>query len=128
MEDFVNLSNLRKHGECIDGRWYRAAHISGQQARFQRKFVINTGWPRFSHEGKQRWIRDLLVNEMMETDGLLERLNGTFGGEVYVNGALCFKDGRRISKVVGWDPREGMIEIRPERRLDENSFVVCQSE
>ncbi|RFU29516.1 hypothetical protein B7463_g6832, partial [Scytalidium lignicola] len=121
MQDFNYLGNLRRDWECIDGRWYRAAQISGQQARYHKKFVINTGWPRFFQEGKQEWVRDLLVNEMTGMDRLLEELNGMFRGEVYVNGFLCFQNGSRTRKAIRWNPKEGNIEIRPERRLHEEN-------
>lgn len=118
LQDFLYIGNLRKDGLRIDGRWYRASHLAGQRARCERKFVINTGWPRVSNEPKQRWIRELLVNDQGATEVLLEGFNNMFGGELYVDGCLCFKDRRKIKEAITWDPRDGSIEIRPERRFD----------
>lgn len=123
MGDFMNLGNLRKHGKCVDGRWYCAAPLSGQQVRYQRKFVINTGWPRLSHPEGQRWVREVLVNERVGICGFLEGLNEVFGGEIYVNKSLCFKDGSRLAKVIRWDPREGVVEIRPKMRKEHESWI-----
>ncbi|KAH8819082.1 hypothetical protein F5884DRAFT_759412 [Xylogone sp. PMI_703] len=124
IRDFVNLSNLRKHCECVDGRWYRVAQWSSQQVRYHRNFVINTGWPRFSDEKKQRWIREILVHDVVGMDVLLEDLNEMFGGEIYVDGCLCFKDRIRTRSVICWNPRDGEIEIRPVKSLGEQQTVV----
>lgn len=115
MKDFVNLNNLKKHGESVDRKWYLAAQMSGQQALYQRRFAINTGWPRFPVYSKQVWVRELLVNEVEEMYGFLDTLNEIFGGEVHVNGCLSLKDRRRVGAVPKWNPRDVIIDIKPER-------------
>ncbi|KAH8807586.1 hypothetical protein F5884DRAFT_677073 [Xylogone sp. PMI_703] len=119
--DFTYLNNLKRDWECVDGRWYRAAQVSGLQARYSKKFAINTGYPRFHDEGKEAWIRNLLVNDAAGMEGFLEALHELYGGEVYVNGSVCFRNGDRIREVIRWDPKEGEIEIRPEKLLKEES-------
>lgn len=112
--EFEHLSNLKKHGEIMDGRWYRAAPISGPQSLQQSTFAINTGWPRFSHGGKQNWLREMLLDPT-QPNGVLKEMHDTFGGELYVDGLLCYKDYTEVVETFKLDQREGEIKILPSR-------------
>jgi hypothetical protein len=113
--EFEDLSNLRKHGENMDGRWYRAASISGYRSLPRGTFAINTGWPRFSHWGKQNWLREMLLDPV-QPNRLLKEMHDTFGGELYVDGLLCYKDHTEVVETFKLDPREGEIKILPGRK------------
>lgn len=113
--EFEHLANLKKQGENMDGRWYRAASISGFQSLSQKTFAINTGWPRFSHWGKQNWLRVMLLDPA-QPNSLLKGIHDTFGGELYANGLLCYKDHTRVVEEFKLDLHEGEIKIVPSRK------------
>jgi hypothetical protein len=109
LSEFKEILRLRKEGEPVDGRLYL-------QHSTLRTTHVNTGWPRFSHWGKQRWLREMLLDPS-GIDQLLEEIHGIFGGHLYVDGLLCFKEGTRSCQSVFLDPRNGSIEITPGSRL-----------
>jgi len=104
VEEFKEILNLRKHGESLDGRLY-------QDSSTWTRMIVNTGWPRFSHWGKQRWLREMLLDPS-GIDGLLKEIHHTFGGMLYVDGLLCFRNFMQIEKP-SLDPRNGEIRILP---------------
>jgi hypothetical protein len=120
LAEFEHLSNLKKHGESMDGRWYRAASLSGYRSLPQRALAINTGWPRFSHWGKQNWLRQMLRDPTQPIRPLWE-MHDTFAGELYVNGQLWYKDHHvEVAASSQLDPGEGEIMILPSRQPRDN--------
>jgi hypothetical protein len=104
--EFKEILALRKDGEPMDGRLYLLTPSS------YTRLHINTGWPRFSHWGKQRWLREMLLDPS-GIDQLLEEIHSIFGGQLYVDGLLCFQDGMRTRLTIDLDPRNGEIKIVP---------------
>jgi hypothetical protein len=74
---------------------------------------MSTAWPRFSHWGKQRWLREMLLDPS-GIEELLMEVHQSFGGMLYVDGRLCFKDFLQID-AANLDPRNGEIRIVPGR-------------
>ncbi|CZR69499.1 uncharacterized protein PAC_19399 [Phialocephala subalpina] len=107
LEEFKEVLNLRKYGECLDGRFYRDSST-------WTRMVVNTGWPRFSHWGKQRWLKEMLLDPS-GLDPLLGEIHEVFGGQLYVDGTLCFDDRVQVVKSIELDPRNGEIKIIPGR-------------
>jgi hypothetical protein len=103
--EFKEVLDLRKYGECLDGRLY-------QDSRTFTRMVCNTGWPGFSHWGKQRWLREMLLDPSGINE-LLKEIHDLFGGQLYVDGLLCFKDRAQIVHGFKFDPRNGEIKIFP---------------
>jgi hypothetical protein len=104
VDEFKEILNLRKYGESLDGRLYLDSST-------WTRMVMNTGWPRFSHWGKQRWLREMLLDPS-GIDELLKEIHHIFGGMLYVDGQLCFKDLVQI-QATDLDPRNGEIRIVP---------------
>jgi hypothetical protein len=105
IEEFKEVLNLRKYGESLDGRLYH-------QSNTWTRMTVNTGWPRFTHWGKQRWLKEMLLDPS-GTSELLKEIHDTFGGKLYVDGFLCFKDHRQVVVSPRLDPRDGEIRIVP---------------
>jgi hypothetical protein len=108
MEEFQEALVLRQMGETVDGRLYK-------EAPTWTKMVINTGWPRFSHWGKQSWLREMLLDPI-GIDDLVRQIHNYFGGELYIDGSLCFKDWKLVGRSVDLNPRNGEIKIVPSIR------------
>ncbi|KAK2624915.1 hypothetical protein QTJ16_005284 [Diplocarpon rosae] len=105
LPEFKEIQNLRRYGEALDGRLYRDSST-------WTRMVVNTGWPRFCHWGKQRWLRQMLLDPNGVNELLLE-IHNAFGGQLYVDGLLCFKDHTQILEAYHFDPRNGEIRIVP---------------
>jgi hypothetical protein len=105
VDEFREVLGLRKYGESLDGRLY-------QDSSTWNRMNVNTGWPRFSHWGKQRWLKAMLLDPS-GIDELLKGIHGFFGGELYVNGTLSFKNGHQVIDGIALDPRNGEIRIVP---------------
>ena len=109
VEEFQEALVLRESGETADGRLYR-------EAPTWTKMFINTGWPRFSHWGKQSWLREMLLDPS-GIEELVREIHEYFGGELYVDGSLCFKDRVMVGNGVNLNPRDGEIRIIPAQRV-----------
>ncbi|CAL3967773.1 unnamed protein product [Diplocarpon coronariae] len=105
LQEFKEIQNLRRYGETVDGRLYRDSST-------WTRMVVNTGWPRFCHWGKQKWLREMLLDPSGVNE-LLLKIHNAFGGQMYVDGLLCFKDHRQILEGYHFDPRNGEIRIVP---------------
>jgi hypothetical protein len=105
LSEFEGISKLRKDGELVDGRLYN------QSLSFEM-MAVNTTWPRFSHWGKQRWLREMLLDPGDPAD-ILEEIHNAFGGELYIDEKLCYKDHCRVMDDLQLDPRGGEIKILP---------------
>jgi hypothetical protein len=104
VDEFKEMLSLRKYGESLDGRLY-------QDSSTWTRMAVNTGWPRFSHWGKQRWLREMLLDPS-GIDELLKEIHHSFGGMMYVDGRLCFRDLVQI-EAPNLDPRNGEIRVLP---------------
>jgi hypothetical protein len=103
VKEFQEALVLREMGETVDGRLYK-------EFPTWTKMFINTGWPRFSHWGKQSWLREMLLDPS-GIEELVGEIHEYFGGELYVDGFLCFKDRAMIGEGVNLNPRDGEIKI-----------------
>ena len=111
---YDDLSNLRKKGQIMDGRWYRAASISGHDSLPGKTFMINTGWPRFSLSGNQNWLRGMLLDSS-QIHEILGDIHQIFGGELVVDGVLFYREGMAVAESIVLNPWEGEIRIRPQK-------------
>ena len=102
--EFKEVLSLHTYGESIDGRLY-------QDSSAWTWMNIDTGWPRFSHWGKQRWLKAMLLDPS-GIEELLEKIHNLFGGRMFVDGILCFMDGRQY-KACNLNPRNAEVMILP---------------
>jgi hypothetical protein len=114
VEEFQEALVLRESGETIDGRLFR-------EAPTWTKMFLNTGWPRFSHWGKQSWLREMLLDPS-GIEALVKDIHDFFGGELFIDGILCFKDRKMIRKKMGLNPRHGEIKIILPRRSSSQNY------
>lgn len=105
LSEFYEIQALRKHGKVVDGRLY-------SDSCTWTRMAIHTGWPRFCHWGKQRWLRAMLLDSSGVQELLME-MHSAFGGSLYVDGRLCFKDHKQIVRDFEVDSRNGEIRIIP---------------
>ena len=103
VEEFQEALVLRESGETIDGRLYR-------EVPTWTKMFINTGWPRFSHWGKQSWLREMLLDPNGVNE-LVTEIHDYFGGELWINGSLSFKDRVMLRRKINVNSRDGEIKI-----------------
>lgn len=108
VEEFREALMLRESGETVDGRLYMESHT-------RMRSSVNTGWPRFSHWGKQAWLKEMLLDPS-GIEELVKELHNDLGGELFIDGVLCFKDGTMVRKSTGLNPRKGEIKIIMPRR------------
>ena len=113
--EFQEALVLREMGETVDGRLYK-------EAPTWTEMFINTCWPRFSHWGKQSWLREMLLDPS-GIEELIREIHVYFGGELYVDGFLCFKDRAMIGKGVNLNPRDGEIKIVPIHRTSRHKYL-----
>ncbi len=104
LNEFREIMNLRKHGESLDGRLYL-------EKTTWTRMTVTTGWPRFSHWGKQRWLKEMLLDPTGITE-LLREIHMVFGGKLYIDGLLFFHNHRQVYPP-HFDPRNGEIRIEP---------------
>ena len=103
VEEFQEALVLRESGETVDGRLYR-------ETLTWTMMLLNTGWPRFSHWGKQSWLRAMLLDPS-GIEALVKEIHDSFGGELFINGTLCFKNRTMVRKDMDLNPRDGEIKI-----------------
>ena len=113
MEEFQEALVMRESGETIDGRLYR-------ESLTRTKMLVNTGWPRFSHWGKQNWLRAMLL-ESSGINELASEIHEVFGGDLLVNGSLYLRNRVLVGPKLGVNPQDGEIKIvlprQPRKRL-----------
>ncbi|XMA07218.1 hypothetical protein WAI453_000009 [Rhynchosporium graminicola] len=105
VQEFKEIQNLRRHGEVLDGRLFK-------ESSTWTRMVISTGWPRFCHWGKQKWLKEMLLDPSGIHELLLE-IHRVFGGTMHVDGMLVFKNGEKIVREYQFHPRNGEIRIVP---------------
>ena len=106
IHEFGEVLALRKHGELLDGRFVYAS------LKTATSLILRTGWPPFSHWGKQGGLKSILLDPR-GTGELLEAIHEVFGGELYVDGILCFQNQRQVSTPNNLDHKNGNVRILP---------------
>lgn len=109
LKEFREYLDLRQNGRPLDGRLYQDSALDPNN---HLPLIINTGWPNFSPWSKQKWLRAILLDPN-GVNQLLKRLHIIFGGELYVDGKLVFKNSTNITELIKFDPRNGEIKIVP---------------
>ena len=64
----------------------------GSLAHLRRKMVVNTNFGRLSAQGQQNYLREA----SMDPNELMKELNGALGGDLVVDGRLCYRNGEKI--------------------------------
>lgn len=115
LREFKAVMQLRNGKERLDGRLFRIARST--------PFSVNymTGWPPFSSWGKQRWAKRML-SDSVGLDKVLKVIHDMFGGELWVNGVLCFKDKRQVAPC-NLDPGNGTIRIIPQSAITRPDII-----
>ncbi|QSZ36890.1 hypothetical protein DSL72_006773 [Monilinia vaccinii-corymbosi] len=115
IEEFDDILDLRENGEIVDGRLFQEYPSRSYTNKGFRTWNISTSWPRLSPWAKKKWLAEMLI-DTTDTRKLLYKMNNTFGGQLYVDGGLCLKEGKQVVKDLKLDPRDGEITIIPRRR------------
>jgi hypothetical protein len=104
LKEYEEALELMSGGDFVDGRLF------GERPNDDEHLILQTSWPHFSHWGKQRWLREMLLDRSDTTD-LLQELHSIFGGKLYVDGTLCPNGIRPLNCIL--NPRDGEIKIMP---------------
>ncbi|EPE27696.1 hypothetical protein GLAREA_04487 [Glarea lozoyensis ATCC 20868] len=104
LKEYEEALDLMCNGDFVDGRLFGRGSSSGNS------LILKTSWPHFSHWGKQRWLREMLLDRS-DTADLLQELHTMFGGELYIDGTLCPNGIPPESCKL--NPRDGEIKILP---------------
>jgi hypothetical protein len=102
--EFEALLLLKEGGCKVDGRLYYEDDL------YYTKLKIDTIWPPFAHWGKHKWLRGMLL-DYSNLDSLLKEMHDIVGGELWIDGRLCFKDNAQVADVLKFDPRDGNIKF-----------------
>lgn len=102
--EFEEQLELKSKGTRLDGRLYLS-----KESIYGTTMSINTGWPPFTHWGKQTWLREMLLTSS-GIDELAKEMHNMVGGEFWIDGKLCFKDGVVVTKLE-LNPRYGEIRM-----------------
>ena len=103
VKEYKEVQDLRNDGHFCDGRLVQE-HFS------QRSLFVHSGWPRFSHWGKQKWLKEMLLDP---TGDVIRKLHDLLGGDMYVNKVLIFRDRMQVRQYQ-LNARDGVIDIVPE--------------
>ncbi|RDL37678.1 Uncharacterized protein BP5553_05111 [Venustampulla echinocandica] len=98
MKEIKEVLELLRRGAWVDGRLF-----GGFPSDDGAQLMIQTAWPHFLHWGRQRWLRETLLDRG-DTADLLQELQSMFGGSLYIDGVIQ-------SKAEKLDPRDGEITI-----------------
>ncbi|ATZ53119.1 hypothetical protein BCIN_09g00100 [Botrytis cinerea B05.10] len=115
VEEYEDILDLRENGEIVDGRLYQEYPGNASTDKGYRTWMINTSWPRLSPWAKRKWLAEMLIDST-DTGKLLHRIHDKFGGQLYIDGVLCLKDGKQILKGLKLDSRDGELKIIPRHR------------
>jgi hypothetical protein len=107
IKEYEEELDLMCSGEYVDGRLF-----GGGADEVGTSLIFKSSWPHFSHWGKQKWLREMLLDRS-DTTGLLQEIHTTFGGRLFIDGSLCFKNGKQVAKTSKLNPRDGEIKIVP---------------
>ncbi|KAH8596306.1 hypothetical protein B0O99DRAFT_510041 [Bisporella sp. PMI_857] len=102
--EFHQELDLRR-GRIYDGRLYNPDMRPSDTLR------IMTGWPRFCHWGKHNWLQVMLL-DAGRVDDILQDMHNKVGGEMWVDGVLCYKDHTQLVENFGLNPRKGEVQMR----------------
>ena len=61
-------------------------------AHLKRKMIVNTNFGRLSAQGQQKYLREAF----MDPNKLMKELNEALGGELWIDGKLCFRNGEQV--------------------------------
>ncbi|KAG9238410.1 hypothetical protein BJ875DRAFT_48101 [Amylocarpus encephaloides] len=103
MEEYREELDLICLGDYVDGRLF-----GGGPGADGKSLIFKTSWPHFSHWGKHRWLREMLLDRS-DTTPLLQELRSMFVGELYIDGVEC-PDGM-TQPLCDLNPRDGEIKI-----------------
>lgn len=82
---------------------FRKAGKKGDAAylgdKVKKVMTVNTAWDGWTYWEQKDWVNRLRHgDDVRAMEELMEELNDNFGGELWVNGGLCYKDNERIRK------------------------------
>ena len=66
----------------------------GPLAKLEKKMILYAGYQGLSFRGRQTRIRHLAKNPTK----VMDDLHDSFGGELWIDGILCYKDGNRLQE------------------------------
>ncbi|KAH7317401.1 hypothetical protein BKA65DRAFT_600060 [Rhexocercosporidium sp. MPI-PUGE-AT-0058] len=89
-------------------RWLRILREAGANKDLkEKKIFIITWWHSFTYENSWRALRFLAISGFPKVLDALKDMHDTFGGELWQDGTLCFKDGVKISRPFKLPPGVG---------------------
>ncbi|QSZ36887.1 hypothetical protein DSL72_006770 [Monilinia vaccinii-corymbosi] len=90
---------------------FRKAGTPGNEAylgdRVKRVVNVNTAWDGWTYREQGRWVNKLRHGaDVREMEQVMTDLNHNFGGELWANGKLCYKEKKRLKRVFEVKPVE----------------------
>jgi hypothetical protein len=58
----------------------------------KREMIVNTNFGRISAQGQQKYLQE----SFMDPTKLIKELNEALGGELWIDGRLCFRNGEQV--------------------------------
>ncbi|ESZ94076.1 hypothetical protein SBOR_5552 [Sclerotinia borealis F-4128] len=88
---------------------FRKAATPGNDAYLgegvKRLVSVNTAWDGWTYWEQDHWVKKLEHGaNVKEMEQVMKDLNETFGGELWANGRLCYKEKKRIGRVFKLKP------------------------
>lgn len=93
----------------------KCGSIDGFPSHVKTKLIVNTGFMSRTPSEKEEWLDNWL---RLDPSGFMAELNNFFGGELWMDGVLCYKEGLKVK-----DPFEDELELVTEEESIENFEV-----
>lgn len=86
------------------GKWMELFREAGGNegylgGRIEKKVVIKTCWDKWEREDQSSWLQKRRSGDAAQMEAVMTDFNETFGGELWANGELCYKDQQQIRRV-----------------------------
>ncbi|KAA8569759.1 hypothetical protein EYC84_001341 [Monilinia fructicola] len=93
---------------------FRQTRTPGSEAYLgdavRRVVNVNTAWDEWTYQEQGRWVNKLRHGaDVREMEQVMKDLHQMFGGELWANGKLCYKERKRLKRVFEVKP----VEARP---------------
>ncbi|KAM3089490.1 hypothetical protein ACMFMG_001078 [Clarireedia jacksonii] len=91
------------------GRWMTLLREAGGNEGYlgkdvETKVVITTCWDKWKREDQSSWLQKRRSGDAAQMEAVMADFNEAFGGELWANGELCYKDKQRIRRVFTLKP------------------------
>ncbi|PQE27405.1 hypothetical protein CJF32_00000371 [Rutstroemia sp. NJR-2017a WRK4] len=102
-------SAVDDEGLNLYGQWMTLFKEAGGNEGYlgkdvEKMVVIKTCWDKWERKDQSSWLQKRRSGDAAQMEAVMADFNKTFGGELWANGELCYKDQQRIRRVFTLKP------------------------